>query len=612
MALVVTLILTPTVGWWARRNEWVDRPSDDRWSNRPVALLGGIALLLGASVGLVVGGGAAAYTWPVWAGGLLVFSVGLADDLWSLRPEAKLVAQVAAAALLLYAGHAFWRGGPVWASVPLTFFWVIGVTNAVNLIDGIDGLAASIAAVASGVLAALAGLLGQPALAVVAAALVGASLGFLAYNARPARIFMGDCGSLLLGYGLAVLALSAQGAGGPVAGTLVPVVVLAVPIFDTTFVTITRILRGQSVAEGGNDHTHHRLVRLGLSEGQAVWVLSGISAGFGLAALLLVQATAQLFYAVVLSGVVACVGIGLYLAGGPGARPTVRAGTRGVTEWGGAVMRAVLGGTGWKSVGGVVADLIVVVAALIVAAHLRFGGQPPAAQMDVLGTALPALAATKVAVFYLFGLYHGIWRHAGTPEVVRVVKASTAASGASAVGLALVFGMEGVPLALLVIDWLLVTAAVGGLRFGFRALRQYFAAQREAGRRVLVYGNVTESLLALRHLRGATDRTVVGFLDDNPDRHGLRTQGVPVLGGPEDLSTIVEAHPAVDEVVVPRGVASEGIRRRLARHCERLGLDCRQFSAVLSPVDEEGKPLPARAGDGVTRPPEMSASDTDE
>jgi UDP-GlcNAc:undecaprenyl-phosphate GlcNAc-1-phosphate transferase len=547
----------------------------------------------------------------VWVGGGLVFAVGLADDLWELRPEAKLVAQVAAAALLLYAGHAFWRGGPAWASVPLTFLWVIGIINAVNLIDGIDGLAAEVTAVAAGVLAAVGGTLGQPGLAALGAIVAGASLGFLAYNARPARIFMGDSGSLLLGYLLAVLALGAQGAGGPIAGTLVPVVVLAVPIFDTTFVTITRILRGQSVAEGGNDHTHHRLVRLGLSEGQAVLVLAGLSGLFGVAALLLLHTTAQLFYAMVLLGVVGCVGIGLYLAGGPEAGPAVQTDRRGVPERVGAVMQAVAGGSGWKSVVGVVADVVVVVAVLVVAAHLRFGGRPPDGQMALIGTALPAVATAKVVVFYLFGLYHGIWRHAGTPEVVRVVKASTVASGVCAAGLFLFLGPEQVSGALLLIDWGIATGAVGGVRFGFRALRQYFAAQREDGRRALLYGSTAQDLLALRHLRRAPDHTVVGFLDDNPDRHGLRTQGVPVLGGPEDLPSLVPAHD-VDEVVVPRRTVSPAMRRRLAARCEALGVDCRQFVAALYSVDEDGEPLQAWAGDGVTRPPEVSAADVEE
>lgn len=142
-----------------------------------------------------------------------MFAVGLFDDLWTVPPAAKLLVQVLAVVLLLYAGHAFWQGEPAWVSLPLTFLWVIGVINAINLIDGIDGLAAGITAVAAGALVLISLALGQIGLASVAAALVGASLGLLIYNAPPARIFMGDCGSLLLGYLLAVGTLGIQGSG---------------------------------------------------------------------------------------------------------------------------------------------------------------------------------------------------------------------------------------------------------------------------------------------------------------------------------------------------------------------------------------------------------------
>ena len=583
-----------------------------------MALLGGVAIAVAVGGGVWAGAAPLAYGGPVWIGALLVFGAGLADDLWDLRPEAKLVAQVAAAALLLYAGHAFWRGGPSWASVPLTFLWVIGVTNAVNLIDGIDGLAAGIAAVASGVLALLSGLLGLPGLATVAAAVAGASLGFLVYNAEPARIFMGDCGSLLLGYLLAVIALGTQGTGGPVVGTLVPVVVLAVPIFDTTFVTVTRILRGQSVAEGGNDHTHHRLVRLGLSEPGAVLALTGVSAFFGLAALLLLWTTAQLFLALVLLGGVAAVGVGMYLAGGgrrgdAGTREREAEGgsTRGWTERAGAVMRAVAGGVGWKSVVGVAADLLVVMAALIVATHLRFGGQPPETHLALIETALPAVAAGKVLIFSLFGLYHGVWRHAGTPEVVRLVKATGGASLATGAGLVVVFGAAQVSVALLVIDFLIATVAVGSIRFGFRALRQYFAAQREGEHRVVVYGSGADALLAVRHLRRTSEWAVVGLLDDNPDRHGLRTQGLEILGRPNDLEAVAD-RAALDGVIVPERSTTPATRRLVAEHSAEAGLACRQFAAALRPLSADGVDHSSVAGDGVTRPPEVSASDVDE
>ena len=595
-ALLAVLALTPLVWQVARRRGWLARPSEDRWHDEPVALMGGIAIVGAVVVAIAGSGGWGAYGWPVWAGAGLIFAVGLADDLLDIRPEAKLIVQVLATALLIYAGEAFWRGGPFWASIPLTFLWVIGITNAVNLIDGLDGLAASIAAVAAATLAVIGVAIGQVDLAVVAAALAGGSLGFLAYNAKPARIFMGDCGSLFLGYMLAAAALGVQSTGEPVIGTLVPIVVLAVPIFDTTFVTVTRILGGRRVTQGGNDHTHHRLVRLGLSERGAVLGLSGVSAVFALSAVALFWTTAPLFLAVLLLGVVGCVVFGLYLVGSRSYEPR---GDRApaLTERVGAVMRALAGGIYWKSVGGVVADLLVVVAAFIVAVHLRYGGAPPAAQWALLGEALPAIMVLKVGVFYAFGLYHGVWRHAGTPEAVRLLKASTLASALALGGLVAAYGPEAVSVSVAILDWMIATGLVGGLRFGFRALRQYFAARRDGGARTLVYGSSDQSVLVVRHLRRRADRTVVGLLDDDADRHGLRTQGVEVLGDVEALPRLAARHD-VDEVIVPVQGTGADERRRLAHTCAAAGLDCRHFAFRLEPAGDDGLLAPA-GGDGA-------------
>ena len=595
-ALLAALLVTPLVRRVARRREWIARPSLDRWHDEPVALLGGMAIFGAVVVGIVGSGVWTAYTWPVWLGAGLIFAAGLTDDLLDIRPEAKLVVQILATALLLYAGHAFWRGGPFWVSIPLTFLWVIGITNAFNLIDGLDGLASSVAVVAATALALIGGAIGQIELAIVAATLAGASLGFLVFNAKPARIFMGDCGSLFLGYMLAVVSLGVQSTGEPVAGTLVPVVVLAVPIFDTTFVTVTRVLGGRRVTKGGNDHTHHRLVRLGLSERGAVLALSGVSALFAAAALTLLWTTAQLFLAVVLLGVVACVVFGLYLVGSRSYDPP-EAHAPSLTERIGAVMRAVAGGIYWKSVGGVVADLFAVVAAFIMAVHLRFGGAPPAHQMDLVVEALPAVVVVKIVIFYAFGLYHGVWRHAGTPELVRLFKASTLASLVTLGGLLAVYGPDGMSLSAVILDWMIVTGAVGSTRFGFRALRQYFAAQRDDGKRVLVYGSGDPGLLVVRHLRQRNDRTVVGLLDENPKRHALQVQGVQVLGDRETLPDLADEY-NIDEVIVPLKGTSQEERQQLAQHCVEAGVNCQHFAFRLEPAGEEGT-LPPVAGDGA-------------
>lgn len=566
-----------------------------------MALMGGVAIAVALLVGVMVGragGGLPLWTGgSVWIGAALVFLVGFVDDRWGISPTTKIVAQVLATVCVLYAGHAFWRGAPAEISIPLTFFWVIGVTNAVNLIDGIDGLAASIAAVAAAALAVASATVGLSSWAIVGAAIAGASLGFLPYNAPPARIFMGDCGSLLLGYSLATISLAVQGSGGPVAGTLIPVVVLAVPVFDTTFVTVTRLLRGQSVAEGGNDHTHHRLIALGLSEGRATAVLAVVSVVFGSVALSTLWIPPALAIAVVLIGFVGCAVAGGYLraATTPGDDPT--AGPDSLSARFGALFQRFFGGVQWKSVLGVGADLAVVGASFVIALHLRYGGAPPEELRLLTYRGLPAIIGVKLIVFYAFGLYRGIWRHAGTPEIVRLLAASALSTLLSLAGWALWTGE--LPVALFVIDWMVATAAVGSIRFLFRALRQSVAAHVGDERRALIYGSGAIEVLLVRYLRHHPrfQYAVAGLLDEDPSRHGRRLQGTTVLGAPEDLPRLCEVHD-VEEVIVPVYTTTAAEREALQDQCVRLGVDCQLFSVALRPPGGSDPTL-LEVGDGM-------------
>ncbi|MCS4150742.1 hypothetical protein [Salinibacter ruber] len=587
VALLGVLALTPLVIRVAQWSGQVDRPTEDRWHDRPVALMGGIAIVGALVIGVAIGGGST-FPWPVWAGAGILFVLGLADDLWGVRPDAKVLAQVLATACVLFSGYAFWRGGPTWVSLPLTFLWVIGITNALNLIDGIDGLAASVTAIAAGALALLGVALGNLALATVMLALAGAAIGFLVYNTSPASVFMGDCGSLVLGYLLSVGALGVQGGGGPMVGMLLPIAVMAVPIFDTTFVTLTRVLRGRSVTDGGTDHVHHRLIKLGASEGQALALLSATSAAFGGVALSALWMQRPLALAVAALLLVLLTVLGAYLATiGEERLAGAPTSASGITARFGALMRTYAGGASWKSVVGLLADLLVVGAAFVVAAYLRYGGAPPPAWSAFMLQTLPAVIGAKLLVFYAFGLYEGIWRHAGTPEVVRLTVASGTASVVVVVGAVMVEGTAVLAPSIFILDWLVTTIGIGGARFAFRALRQYVAAHRDGGRRVLIYGSDPDGILLLRHLRQHPElgRTVVGLLDENSARHGYRVQGIQVLGSPDDLPAICSDHD-VEEVIVHLKAVSKEERSRIREQCAAAGVDCQYFDPSLRPAPE--------------------------
>ncbi|MBV9119357.1 MAG: undecaprenyl/decaprenyl-phosphate alpha-N-acetylglucosaminyl 1-phosphate transferase, partial [Chloroflexi bacterium] len=226
----------------------------------------------------------------IFAATTVILAVGMTDDRrGEMTPLTKLIFQFAATTILIIFGIRLSIFGHRWIDLPLTYLWVLGLTNALNLLDNMDGLTAGAAAIASTFFFLLAVLNSQILVALLAAALVGACLGFLVYNYNPASIFMGDSGSLSLGFLLAVLSMKLQIHNSQNLSFLIAALVLSVPIFDTGFVTWRRLSEGRRITQGGKDHTSHRLLKLGLNQKQAVWSLYGASFLAGMAALIISQ-----------------------------------------------------------------------------------------------------------------------------------------------------------------------------------------------------------------------------------------------------------------------------------------------------------------------------------
>ncbi len=289
-SFVLAILLTPLAAALARRTGAVAKAKSDRWHSKPTPMLGGIAFTVAALAAVALFVPLQREHAIVIAASAVLFVTGLVDDYLHIKPYQKLGCQFLGAALVIGFGLVLpWTPYSI-VNAFITFFWLVGITNAVNMLDNMDGLAAGVAAIAAIFLAYNFLQNGQPAGALMLVALAGALAGFLVYNRQPASIFMGDCGSMFIGFFLASMALAAHSGGGRsrsvVAVLAVPVLVLVVPIFDTTFVTVMRKLAGRAASQGGRDHTSHRLVALGLSERHAVWMLYGFAAAAGMIAIL--------------------------------------------------------------------------------------------------------------------------------------------------------------------------------------------------------------------------------------------------------------------------------------------------------------------------------------
>ena len=287
---LVSFLAPPLIRMLAQSVGFVDNPEARKLHVTPVPLLGGVAIYAGFVTALMMAG-----TQPVnelfgvLGGATLIMSFGLWDDRNGMRPLVKLGGQAAAAGILIWSGIQITLFSSQALNIALTVLWVVGICNALNFLDNMDGLAAGLTMVSGGFFLILAVVEGLGLVATLAAATVGACLGFLYYNFNPATLFMGDAGSLLLGFVLAVLGMKLKFVGRPLNVTwMIPVVILGLPIFDTTLVVISRLRRGQPVYQGGKDHTSHRLMaRFGMTQTRAVMTLYLVSAVLGMAALML-------------------------------------------------------------------------------------------------------------------------------------------------------------------------------------------------------------------------------------------------------------------------------------------------------------------------------------
>jgi UDP-GlcNAc:undecaprenyl-phosphate GlcNAc-1-phosphate transferase len=443
-----------------------------------------------------------------------------------------------------------------------------------------DGLAASLAAVSCAVFAvdAIARDSGDLGL-VVALALGCACLGFLPFNLRPGRsaaVFMGDSGSQVLGFGLASLALASSWttAGATLTSIVLPLLVLAIPILDTTLVTVRRTLERRSVTQGGTDHSSHRLVYYGLSEQQAVAALTLLAALLGGTALAYnVLGNARVTAVGVLVSFVVLVQFASFLGDlqersrleEPGPAPPL---------W-----RALLSNP--RRLVEVLVDFALVCISFLAAYLLFVDGGGTNTQRAIFLAALPVLLAVRYVLFVLVGIYRRVWRFASARDLLAIVIA-VAASVPLTIGIVRATRPFGdFPLEAFAVDALLCATLVAGSRLALRLLPGLSAA-RGGQARVLIVGAGRSGRALARELAETPDRRVVGFLDDNPAVRRRRVLGIKVLGGLDEAGALVEAARPDEVLVTVPDVPAERLHGVLAA-AERAGAACRIVRRTTEP-----------------------------
>lgn len=309
VALAVAYFLTPRIIEVAVKAGAMDAPDARKVHTKPIPRMGGLAIYAGFVLAVLASMHVSREIFGLLMGGTVILIVGMIDDLRQLSAKTKLLGQIVAASVLIFFDIRIdWITNPFgemvyvdFLSVPLTILWVVGLTNTVNLIDGLDGLAAGVSTIASVTILLVALQQDFWIVAILTAALAGSALGFLQYNFNPAKIFMGDTGSMFLGYMLAAISVIGAVKSAATIALIVPIVALGLPIMDTAFAIIRRYMSGRPIFKPDRGHLHHRLLEMGFSQKQAVLLMYVISGCLGLSAIALTEVNNGLGVLIVLA-----------------------------------------------------------------------------------------------------------------------------------------------------------------------------------------------------------------------------------------------------------------------------------------------------------------------
>ena len=588
ISFAVGTVFTFLARYVARRYGFVAKPKADRWHTRPTAMLGGTAIFATTILLYLLLVPHTYESMIVVAASSILFIVGLVDDLLHIKPYQKLIGQMIGASLIVGAGLKMPLTGYELVDIWLTVFWIIGITNAINLLDNMDGLAAGISAIAAISLGLSFAVSGQTSELALVTVFVGALLGFLVFNFNPASIFMGDCGSMFVGFFLSTLVLLNQTgvrSRGIVPILAVPVLILFVPIFDTTFVTVLRKLWGRKASQGGRDHTSHRLVALGLSERTAVIMLYAFAVVAGGLSLLVSRLQLTQSLALVSAFTVILVIVGVYLS-------QVKVYERQDEDQAfqnNAVFAFLVDVSYKRRIFEVFLDALLITLSYYASYTLLYGPIEGTANWNLFITTAPLLVILKLGSFLFVGVYRGLWRYTSIDDLITFVKGVILGSVVSVLSILLLFRFQFFSRSVFILDAVILLFGLVASRMAFRLIRQVLPNQPAIDtRRVLIYGAGDGGEMILRELKNNSHwhYTAVGFIDDDPAKTNKEIHGLRVYETNGSLEDIVKIEMIEEILISIRDLPPERLEF-LRSVCRESNIGLKRAQIRIEPVDFE-------------------------
>ena len=625
-SLLLCWLSLPLIRKYSFKAGWVSLPRTDRWHRTPTPTMGGIAIFLAVFSGVFLAliflvfltpassakelpaPGVLFKAWGFLIGSIFIFFLGWYDDVKHISPPAKLIGQIIAAAIVISLGYTTHFFTPkisnnLVAQLPntvLTFIWLVGITNAINLLDNMDGLAGGISFITTLLLGYLFWRAGNYSLVLVCAAISGSLIGFLIFNYPPASIFMGDSGSMFLGFTLACLAIVRQPQASNVFGVLgVPTLLFLLPILDTILVALTRLLRGESPLQGGRDHTSHRLIAFGLTEHQTLWFLYATAIFSGVVAIA-IEAIGYWLSLVLVPVVV--VGLALtaaYLGGmklsEPGLSPKSDQGQpvlalNPAARRRNPLMRVIVNLTYKRRILEVILDFVIIVLAFYMAFLTRYSLQLSNIRLVLFSQALPVVLVVTYLVLFLNSIYKGVWRYISTDDFLQYLKAAIIAAMFSAVCVYLLYYLNtevqktspwtAYSPTLFLLYAIFLFLGLSATRSSFKVLDRFAVMRnRKTGERVVILGTGSTGEMALRWILMNPEMNYhpIGFIEEDPLLAGRTIHGVAILGDMQLLSSLL-AEQQVDGVILVQGSTMQASCADAVKLAQEKGCWVRRFS----------------------------------
>ncbi|MFP4521649.1 MAG: hypothetical protein ACLFQK_05840 [Fibrobacterota bacterium] len=622
-ALAVSWFLTPYVKNLALSIGAVDKPDGRKIHKGTIPLMGGIAIFIGFAAGIsffyfldYLRGGSAStpdifserYLY-ILIGGVIILFLGIYDDLRGADAKLKFVVQFAVASFLVYKGLKIDRltnpfgGDPIalgWMGVPLTVFWIVGVTNAVNLSDGMDGLASGISMIVAITLSAIAIISNKPVVLLLSLSLAGSLMGFLKYNFNPARIFMGDTGSLFLGYILALISLKEAVVSAATVSLIIPFVALGVPIFDTLFAMVRRIITGASPFSADKDHFHHRLLSFGFNQKQTVFILYFVTLVFGMLALMMTAAQDQTAAGILfLMTMLVFVGIKRL---GYIETILVKLNAKRI-EKNKEYYQAEYNITGKKypflirrmtrhHIFEMFIDFVLVSVSYYFAMFI------------IDETCLQALSAPALIKrftlnfgvcfisFLAFGYYKDMWRHISLGAIGKFFKGVTGGVLLSFFIFSYLSPENGLSMKTYIVYWLFMIILIIGVRISYNFFYLYASrelADKKEGEKTLIYGAGDRGELAANvFMRDSNDLKIVGFIDDDPLKQKKEIHNYKVLGSINDLDAVCSEY-GIQRIVLSSKFVNGNREHNLKSICRKHNVSLCNFRIALENIPVERK-----------------------